>query len=246
MKTDSHLHIYDLLQLWTPEPINWDGVKRVTSMHNQKEWEHYQKHLQHSNQIKASFGLHPQLPVWEEKELLEKLVRQKSIVAIGECGFDFFLNHSPELDKQQTEIFQFQLELALDSGLPLVLHLRRATDKIFTYLKDLKNVSSVIFHSWPAPPHEAQSLLKRGVNAYFSLGPPLLQGNKKAQGCALQLPLDRILSETDAPYQTLKGEAFTTPEHLEQVLQIWSKLRGIEKKELELNIEKNFFMVYGF
>lgn len=59
------------------------------------------------------------------------------------------------------------------------------------------------------PPVEAQSLLDRGINGYFSFGKQLLNGNKKASACVCELPSERVLAETDAPFQFLKGEQYT-------------------------------------
>ena len=59
------------------------------------------------------------------------------------------------------------------------------------------------------PPVEARSLLERGINGYFSFGKQLFNGNKKVIACVAELPKERIFSETDAPFQYLKGEEYT-------------------------------------
>ena len=77
----------------------------------------------------------------------------------------------------------------------------------------------VLFHSFMGPPVEALSLLNRGINGYFSFGKQLLNCNKKAIACVRELPSNRILAETDAPFQTLKGEKYTAPSEIVRVYQ---------------------------
>ena len=76
------------------------------------------------------------------------------------------------------------------------------------------------------PPVEAQSLLNREINGYFSFGKQLLNGNKKAIACVRELPPERVLSETDAPFQFLKGESYTTLSDIKQITQEIEKLHN--------------------
>ena len=67
------------------------------------------------------------------------------------------------------------------------------------------------------PAAEAASLLNHNINAYFSFGKQLLNGNKKAIACLRELPSERLLAETDAPFQFLKGEKYTAPEDIKRI-----------------------------
>ena len=119
--------------------------------------------------VVASFGIHPQNPDVRLFPVLEKLAEQRRLVAVGEAGFDFF---TPELAAnwhQQREVWQLQLEQAQKHQLPLVIHCRKAMDKIFLYCKDLKKLPAVVFHAFPGSCQEAENLLKRGIEGYFSL-----------------------------------------------------------------------------
>ena len=196
----------------------------------------------------ASFGIHPQAvnPSYMEKDFssdlayLESLLESKKIVAIGECGFDFFTQGLKSTASEQEIAFESQLDLAQKYSVPLVLHLRKSIDKIFTYSRELKKVPAVIFHSFPGTLREAESLKKHGLNAFFSFGKPLLNGKKSAIDCVKNLPVENLLFETDAPYQTLKDEEFTSPEEIERVYEKACGLRSIGIEELCILIEKNF------
>ena len=129
---------------------------------------------------------------------------------------------------------------AISAGLPLLIHLRKATDLMFRHARLLSRLPAVIFHSWPSPPEEGRSLLAKGVNAYFSLGTPLLQGKKQAWRSLRNLPLDRILMESDAPYQTLKGQVFTGLSTLDMVYRQAATILNQDLAGFTIQITRNF------
>lgn len=198
----------------------------------------------------ATYGIHPQSPsikdksfIEEELAFLENLLAAKKIIAIGECGFDFFTPKFKSTAAEQEIVFNEQLFLAQKYNLPLVLHLRKAIEKIFTYSRELKKLPAVIFHSFPGTLREAHSLTNHGINAFFSFGKPILNGKKSAIECVQNLPLENLLLETDAPYQTLKGEKETFPSDIKKVYQKASELRGLSLQELSEAIYVNFQQV---
>jgi len=199
-----------------------------------------------------SYGIHPQIVKSSylksdfptELTYLENLLSEKKIVAVGECGFDFF---TPEFKASATEqeiVFKEQLRLAQKYGVPLLLHLRKSIEKIFSYSGELKKLPSVIFHSFPGTLREAESLKKHGINAFFSFGKPILNGKKSAIECVKNLPLQNIIFETDAPYQTLKGEKETLPGDIKKVYQRACELRKISLEEMTESILENFMRAY--
>ena len=199
-----------------------------------------------------SYGFHPQIvtPSYlkndfpTELSYLENLLSEKKIVAIGECGFDFFTPEFKATAKEQEIVFNEQLKLAQKYGVPLVLHLRKSIEKIFSYSGELKKLPSVIFHSFPGTFREADSLKKRGINAFFSFGKPILNGKKSAIACVEKLPLQNLLFETDAPYQTLKGEKETLPGDIKKAYQRACELRKISLEEMTESILENFMRAY--
>lgn len=247
MKYDAHFHMYDLEAreafCWT----EYEKRGRRGMISHYSRWEHryYLEKRQAGYQFHLSLGIHPQEPLWDHAEVLEEALKTKAIQAIGECGYDFFLERSAESERIQDEIFLYQARLAMDHGLPMVIHLRKAVDKMFQHKKILKEVPSLVFHSWPGPLREAKALLSHGVNAWFSFGNPLRQGNKKARECAACLPLERILVESDAPWQVLKGENFTPLGALDKNYEELAGLRSLELSVLEDQIADNYEKAYG-
>ena len=195
--------------------------------------------------IVAAFGIHPQNPVRQNAAFLEELLRTHAIGAIGEAGFDLFTKAFAAEIVAQEAVWQVQVELAAAYDVPLVVHARKAQERLFRDAKKLKAVPAVIFHSFAGSPQDAQSLLKRGINGFFSFGKPLLNGKKSAIACVRALPLDRLLLETDAPFQTLKDEVCTAPEEIARVYEAAARLRDMAAASLSAQIQANFCAAYG-
>ncbi len=176
--------------------------------------------------ILFSFGIHPQKPVFDEAEFLYHLLETKKIQAIGECGFDFFTEDDRRTEAAQRNIWNLQLRWAAEFGVPVVIHCRKALPLIFSSVPELRRVPAVIFHGWGGSVQEAYSFLKKGVNAYFSLGKALLRGQKSVCAMAADFELERLLIETDAPYMTVKGQPYSSPKDLITVADRLAQLRN--------------------
>ena len=212
------------------------------------------------------FAVHPQLPAGNSGydinanlELLENLAEQGRLAAVGEAGFDLYNAQFRETEALQDRIFAFHADVALRRDLPLVLHMRRAMHKIFSLSGTLKKCRALVFHSWSGTLGEAQSLLARGINAYFSFGTVILLNHREAMRSCASLPADRLLTETDAPYQPLRnqGRNFSSWADLPEILNAAAALRreagahsktgaaGADAAELEQCVEKNFREAFG-
>lgn len=164
-----------------------------------------------------SFGIHPQNPDNSLLCSLETLLEEKKINAVGECGYDLFTeDFKAELNKQKF-VFEAQLELALKYNIPMVIHCRKANHLLFPYAKELKKLPGVLFHSFMGSLVEAESLVSRGINCYFSFGKQIFNNNKKVIQIVHNLPVENLLLETDAPFQFLKGETGTFMSEIESV-----------------------------
>jgi TatD DNase family protein len=122
--------------------------------------------------------------------------------------------------------------------------------KIFPYTKQLKKIPAVVFHSWSGTRGEAEALLKKGINAYFSFGTAVLKNHKESMASAAILPAERILLETDAPYQPLRGKEFSTWQDLSRIC---SCIAGLRKnagskcatpEEIEKQTTENFYKIF--
>jgi TatD DNase family protein len=206
------------------------------------------------------FAVHPQLSAFstfnaDSKDiqhslsLLYQLAGENRIDAVGETGFDLFNDEFRAAEKMQDDLFEHHLCTAEKYELPLVLHLRRAMQKIFLHTRRLKKIPAVVFHSYPGTADEATALLRRGVNAYFSFGTTILLNHKTAMKACAAIDEERLLFETDAPYQSPRGRQFSTYADIADVINKAAELRGGAGKpgaadELERVSDENFYKVY--
>lgn len=260
MLTDAHCHPFDLAQFMpdAEQQRRQSGILAAASSCDLEEFS-YNENLakeaaaQSAVPLLPCFAIHPQqfaVSNLQESEiekhlsLLEELAKQKRITAIGECGFDLYNSEFKETEKMQEKIFSSHLETAIKYDLPVVLHVRRAAHKIFEAIKILAKCRAVVFHSCPFSFEEAQSLLVRKVNAYFSFGNAVINGHKQAARSLTLLPAERLLTETDAPFQPAHGQKFSHWADLPRIIEEAAVLRNGNAKELESQIEKNFRTVF--
>ena len=254
---DAHLHLVQCASL----PHFSDGIvyRSCTCAHQKDEFAR-QKMLvgaggaaagaqetlsEGPSDIRCAFGIHPQMPLEENVSFLEELLKNRRICAIGETGFDFFTPDFKQSADLQRKMWLECIRLSAEYNVPLVIHNRKALDEMFKDIKLLKKVPCAVMHSFAFGPREAESILSHGVNAYFSFGKQILNGNRKSISCVSELPLERLLLETDAPYQTLRGEKETRPEEIVRVYEGASLIRKIPLEELCSVLEKNFLSAFG-
>lgn len=247
MYSDSHLHVYDLHTIsdtLLPLPEN---IAFCASAHEQKEFLFQEAYVQRfPAQGTLSFGIHPQSSGMEQAEFFSSLVATSRIQAIGECGFDLFDEKFKSTERDQHVAWDFQVELAIISGLPLVVHCRKAMHLIFADVSKLKKIKAVVFHGWPGSLIEAQSLLSRGVHAYFSAGKGILRGDRSLKETAINIPIGHLLTETDAPYMKGKNETHSIPQDIYAVTASIAALRKIGEQELVSQLYANFRAVFGW
>lgn len=234
MLIDTHLHIYDLMECFVAETPPLETLPETlfcSSSHYSDEFEQTCRFCE-NNKLAAfySFGIHPQCPSLTELDTLVALARTKRIQAIGEIGFDLYTDAFKETLPAQQVAWHEQIKLAKSFSLPVVLHLRKAMHLVFEQTSVLKKLPAVVFHGWHGSPAEASSLLKKGVNAYFSLGKALLRLQKTALQTAAIIPLERLLTETDAPYMNSKGEAFS---HASDIIAVTQKLAQLRFEQMQ-------------
>lgn len=220
--------------------------KACTCVHSRKEWEAQEEALCRPEfsglKLIKAFGIHPQNPDMKEAVFLEELLKNRLIDAVGETGFDFFTEEFRSQREVQKEAWNLQVSLAAEYQVPLVIHVRKALDMIFADLKSLQKIRAILFHSFPGSILEARSVLEKLPQSYFSFGKQLLNGNKKAISCVKELPLEHLLLETDAPFQTLKGEDHTAHTEIRRVYEAAKALRP----ELDDQIfQRNFTSLFG-
>ncbi|MBI2598699.1 TatD family hydrolase [Candidatus Curtissbacteria bacterium] len=194
-----------------------------------------------SNRSRNKFGM-TQVSVQDDK---------KRVVAIGECGMDFFLektNQGPATSddekKDQRELFEAQVKLAMELDLPLIIHCRNAWEETFdtiSKIKDQKSKLRGVFHSWTGTLEQAKRALDLGFYISFS-GIVTFKNAGEIPEVAKMVPEDRILVETDAPFLTprrsspilkFQGANETNePKNVRITAQFLADLRGVSLDEI--------------
>ena len=260
MLTDAHCHPADCTEHFPAEEQRRQlGVMCVASATTAEEFA-YCERLSHEARgddnaapLLPCFAVHPQMPVVkklavssEQLAVLEMLAAEGRVAGVGETGFDLFNAAFRETEKVQDDLFAAHLEIALRHDLPLVIHVRRAMHKIFAYSSTLKKCRAVIFHSWSGTAGEGDALLKRGINAFFSFGNVIMLNHREAMRCCAVFPANRLLTETDAPFQPPRGMQFSSYVDIARILETAVALRreagseGSSAQELEEIVERNF------
>jgi|Deesub1362B_J571_1020462.scaffolds.fasta_scaffold00111_17 TatD DNase family protein len=146
----------------------------------------------------ASCGVHPH----DAKDFTDKTLRELAelldagAVAVGECGLDYYRDLSPRED--QRHVFRVQLKLAKEKGLPVIVHLREATRDSLSILREVRPERGVI-HAFSADRAALLEFLDLGF--YIGIGGPITYKKNTALRALLwDIPLERLLVETDSPY----------------------------------------------
>lgn len=154
----------------------------------------------------VSLGIHPwyidKLSLKQMEKILE--TGKDTVAAIGETGLDYFTKELKASAEVQREIFEAQIELAEKYGKPLVIHCRKSMQDIFSYAEKLSRLKAVVFHAFPGSLKEAEFLMKKSGNAFFSFGAELLKERKKSIECIKALPEKNILLENDASNEDIE------------------------------------------
>lgn len=200
----------------------------------------------------ATVGLHPHEAtrgVAPVTRLLEETVsadrRPGSVVAVGECGLDYFYEHSPR-DVQRT-VFAEQIGLAKRFDLALVVHTRDAWDDTFDVLMAEGVPERTVIHCFTGGPTEARRMLDLGAYLSFS-GIVTFKNAAETREAARICPADRILVETDAPFLAPvphRGHP-NEPAFVALVGAAVAKLRGVDEREFAEESSANAARVFRF
>lgn len=144
----------------------------------------------------ATVGLHPH-DAKNSLAGLHELIKQPRVVAIGECGLDYFYDHSDR--KVQREIFAEQISLANEHKLPLVIHTREAWDETFEILDANGVPERTIFHCFTGSPVEIKKCLDIGAYISFS-GIVTFKKAQEIRDAAKICDAEKMLVETDSPF----------------------------------------------
>jgi len=148
----------------------------------------------------ATVGVHPHEAGHFDGDLgpFRDLLSEPDVVAVGEVGLDYHYDFSPR--PVQRRVFRAFLELAVEMGLPVVVHCREAYDDCLALLRDsLPEGHPVLLHSFTAAPEQAERFLAAGVRFSFN-GIATFRKADEVRATLAWIPSDRLLVETDSPY----------------------------------------------
>jgi TatD DNase family protein len=144
----------------------------------------------------ATVGLHPHDAVNGVDSIVDLLTADR-VVAVGEAGLDYYYDHSPR--DVQRAAFAAQIQLAHERRLPLVIHSRDAWDDTFDVLAAEGVPDRTIFHCFTGDAEQARRCVELGAFVSFS-GIVTFRNATPIQEAAREVPLERVLVETDSPY----------------------------------------------
>jgi TatD DNase family protein len=201
----------------------------------------------------STAGIHPHHAsdyTTEDREWIVRLTDNKWVVAVGECGLDFFRNFSPPEDQEKA--FVAQLEIARDVGLPVFLHQRDAHERFIAILSEhIDTIPGGVAHCFTGGPAEAEAYLEMGL--YIGVTGWICDERRGAELAAAvkQIPPDRLLIETDAPYllpRDLEPKPKTRrnePMQLAHVLSVVARHMGCESAALAAQTSANASCLFG-
>lgn len=196
--------------------------------------------------MKPAYGLHPMFLAEHSDADLDALpdwLSRPECVAVGECGLDFFV---PGLDADRQEtVFIEHIRLAGRYKKPLIIHARKATERVIQLLKRHGPTTGVV-HSYSGSLEQARALV--GMGFLLGIGGPLTYPrSSRLRAIVKEIPLQYLLLETDAPDQPMHGEQGrrNEPEKLTRVAEAMAEVIGVPAVELAAQTTRNAECLFG-
>jgi TatD DNase family protein len=201
-------------------------------------------------EIYAAVGVHPHDAKLFDEAAEQRLVNlcqgSKRVVAWGEIGLDYHYDHSPR--DVQREVFSRQLKLARELNLPVIIHSREADDDTINILREeLSGYERAgVLHCFGGSLPMAQAAIDLGFYVSFA-GNLTFKKAEDLREIARQLPLDRLMVETDCPYLTpvpFRGKR-NEPARVVETAACLAKLHGTEVGDVARITSENFATLFG-
>jgi TatD DNase family protein len=203
MMFDTHCHIHESNY---PLPVNDvlqrakdAGVNNLICVGTNVESSEQAIEFASKNEgVYASVGIHPHDTSSDSVSDLSRVTKGE-FVAVGEIGLDYYYNHSPR--EIQIKAFEQQIELALKHDLPIIFHVRDAFDDFWPIIDNFGDRVRGVLHSFTDTANNAKEGMKRGYFIGVN-GISVFSKDAKQQQMFAELPLEKLLLETDAPFLT--------------------------------------------
>ena len=176
---------------------------------------------------------------------IENYVGQEKLVALGEMGLDYLYEESPVKQEMQRETFNQQMVLASQTNLPVIIHTRGAEQDTLKIICEHNNVNGVL-HCFTESWQMAQQAIEVGYYVSIS-GIVTFRNADNVRDVARQIPLYRLLIETDAPWLSpvpYRGKQ-NQPAYVSETADFLAQLRGISVEELAETTKNNFYALFS-
>ncbi|AGX89029.1 TatD family hydrolase [Mycoplasma parvum] len=242
---ETHIHLSSIdndleLKQWISFEASFFYLNVATSL---EESRIVIKQTKQFSQVFATIGLHPlYLPSFNKKdeiiEELEKLIEENKgkIVAIGECGLDFYkTKEEKDWDLQELWLRE-QIKLSIKYSLPLVLHLRDAYTKALEILFEYPNLRGII-HSFDGSLKEMQQFLRLKGEWFISFSPLVFRNFSKFKTLIKWIDLKKILVESDSPFLS-QNQSICRP-----LLSLISEWKNLPLKDVKKIVFQNSLQI---
>ena len=226
------------------------GIGRIVTISTRmKRHDQVRAIAERFDDVFCSVGTHPHY-AHEELDIgaseLVKLTQHPRVVAIGEAGLDYYRNNSPRDAPEQG--FRAHIAAARETGLPLVIHSRDADDDMARILEEEsgKGAFPAILHCFTGGRDLAMRALALGHYVSFT-GILTFKASDALRAIAAELPADRILVETDAPYLApgpYRGKR-NEPAYVVETAKVLAQTRGVSLEEITRQTTDNFFRLFS-
>lgn len=254
MLVDSHCHLdFPELARRLPEVLSRAsaaGIGRILTISTHVgRYDIYRALSEAHEGVCFSVGTHPHHAAEEPDVPVARLVALSGhprCVAIGESGLDFHYDNSPR--EVQRRVFRAHIAAARESGLPLVIHARDADEDMIAILEEEmgQGAFAAVLHCFSSGAALARAGVALGFYLSFS-GIVTFKRSQELRRIAAEMPLDRLLVETDAPYlapEPHRGRP-NEPAYVVHTARALAELRGLGEPELARTTTANFFRLFA-
>jgi TatD DNase family protein len=246
---DSHCHLdHDPLFSNLKQVIinsKREGIDKIlTICTTVKSFKNIIKIIKVDNMIYGTFGIHPHETsnnILESNQIKKSVNDNKKIIGVGETGLDFYYNNSDK--DSQIRSFKNHIEAAIDLEIPLIVHSRSAENDTYNILKKYyqKKKLKILMHCFTGSKDFAHKMLS--LDAMFSAsGIITFKNSLDLQMTFKEIPLDKLLIETDSPFLApvpMRGKK-NEPSFIKYTLKKLSELKNIDEKKLDKITTDNF------
>jgi len=198
--------------------------------------------------LTASVGMHPHdsADLNEMSQMaISQMARESVVLAIGETGLDYYYEHSPK--KEQMDSFLWHLNLAIDARKPVIVHVRDAYPDTIDILSSFKDNVRGVIHCFSGTLEDARKFLDMGFFLSFA-GPVTFRKNEELREIVREMPVNRLLCETDAPFLSPhpKRGKVNEPSYVEYVYRVIAQARGLATEDLSKQVWINSCDLFGW